>query len=55
MTRGANEANAGRSVGLGLFIVNQIAKAHGGRASVTSTAEEGTTFKVVFPVAAAPR
>jgi sigma-B regulation protein RsbU (phosphoserine phosphatase) len=48
MTRGA-EGSAGRSVGLGLFIVREIAKAHGGEARVTSTATEGTTFTVTFP------
>jgi sigma-B regulation protein RsbU (phosphoserine phosphatase) len=43
MTRGT-DTNAGRSVGLGLFIVQQIARAHGGGVTVTSTAQEGTTF-----------
>lgn len=43
MKRGT-DANAGRSVGLGLFIVQEIAKAHGGTVHVTSTAEGGTTF-----------
>ena len=36
------------SVGLGLFIVSEIARAHGGGASVRS-GEQGTTFTVVFP------
>lgn len=36
------------SVGLGLFIVSEIARAHGGSVSVRS-GEEGTTFTVVFP------
>jgi len=35
-------------VGLGLFIVREIARAHGGSASVHS-GEQGTTFTVVFP------
>jgi len=48
MVRGDGEAKAGRSVGLGLFIVAGIAKAHGGRVSVTSVAE-GTTFEILFP------
>jgi sigma-B regulation protein RsbU (phosphoserine phosphatase) len=43
MTRGT-DTNAGRSVGLGLFIVQEIARAHGGSVQVKSTAEEGTTF-----------
>ncbi|MCY1030320.1 GAF domain-containing sensor histidine kinase [Corallococcus sp. BB11-1] len=49
MTRGTTEGGERRSVGLGLFIVNQIALAHGGRVDVTSTAEAGTTFRVHLP------
>lgn len=37
-------------VGLGLYIVDQIARAHGGKVHVTSTAEDGTTFAVRLPV-----
>jgi signal transduction histidine kinase len=33
-------------VGLGLYIVDQIARAHGGSVHVTSSAEAGTTFTV---------
>jgi len=49
MARGKDAPSRGSSVGLGLFIVNQIAKAHGGRAEVDSSAELGTTFRAVFP------
>lgn len=35
--------------GLGLFIVSETAKAHGGKALVTSTAEHGTKFAAVIP------
>ena len=49
MTRGAVAGSANRSVGLGLFIVREIALRHGGDAFVTSTAEGGTTFRVSFP------
>lgn len=49
MVRGEGEANARRSVGLGLFIVSEIAKAHDGKASVQSSANDGTTFSAVFP------
>lgn len=35
--------------GLGLFIVDRIARAHGGTVSVTSTDEAGTTFEVRLP------
>jgi sigma-B regulation protein RsbU (phosphoserine phosphatase) len=49
MTRGTSVGSAKRSVGLGLFIVREIAKAHGGSATVTSTAEHGTTFTITLP------
>jgi signal transduction histidine kinase len=38
-------------VGLGLYIVDQIARAHGGSVRVASTAEAGTTFEVLLPIA----
>jgi len=38
-----------RSLGLGLYIVHQIARAHGGRVEVRSSEEEGTTFRVYWP------
>jgi sigma-B regulation protein RsbU (phosphoserine phosphatase) len=47
LRRGEQQVKLGsRSVGLGLFIVQQIAVAHGGSVSVLSTAEEGTVFSV---------
>lgn len=49
MTRGAGAPASGRSVGLGLFIVREIARRHGGTAEVESSAELGTTFRVTFP------
>jgi sigma-B regulation protein RsbU (phosphoserine phosphatase) len=50
MARGDNAgASAGRSVGLGLFIVSEIARAQGGSVSVESTAQAGTTFSAAFP------
>ncbi|WP_437809493.1 PAS domain S-box protein [Sorangium sp. So ce1078] len=50
MQRGEVQVNPGsRSVGLGLYIVREIASAHGGRVSVRSTEHEGTTFFVVLP------
>jgi sigma-B regulation protein RsbU (phosphoserine phosphatase) len=48
MQRGDQEG-AVRSVGLGLFIVREIVKAHHGRVDVRSTADEGTTFSVELP------
>lgn len=49
MTRGTTTHSAGRSVGLGLYIVREIARAHGGSVAVTSTASAGTTFRARFP------
>lgn len=50
MARGTDTSSSGgRSVGLGLFIVSEIAKAHGGLARVQSSLEQGTTFSVVIP------
>ncbi|ANI34643.1 histidine kinase [Pseudomonas sp. JY-Q] len=43
-----------RSVGLGLFIVREIAKAHGGDVAVNSTNEMGTSFCVSFPRTGTP-
>jgi sigma-B regulation protein RsbU (phosphoserine phosphatase) len=48
MVKGGQESRAERSVGLGLFIVAEIAKAHGGSVSVTSSAE-GNTFEALIP------
>jgi PAS domain S-box-containing protein len=42
-----------RSLGLGLYIVGEIARAHGGTVAVSSTAEAGTTFSVRLPRASA--
>ncbi len=46
MARGDARPSSGRSVGLGLFIVREIARAHGGSASVVSTAQNGTVVRV---------
>ena len=43
----SNELSSG--LGLGLFIVREIAKAHGGTVQVSSSASEGTTFSVRLP------
>jgi len=49
MVRGETGSNTVRSVGLGLFIVREIARAHGGDMTVGSTAQDGTSFRLRFP------
>lgn len=44
MVRGVAQDSGNRNVGLGLFIVNEIARAHGGTLDVASTQEHGTQF-----------
>jgi len=41
--------SAGGGLGLGLYIVEQVVKGHGGRIDVESTAGAGTTFRVTLP------
>lgn len=38
-----------RGLGLGLFIVREIVRSHGGSIAVTSSASDGTTFRVRLP------
>jgi signal transduction histidine kinase len=45
----ASSLPAGANMGLGLYIANTIAEAHGGKISVTSSAGEGTRFEVILP------
>ena len=49
MSQGTQEHGPDRSVGLGLFIVQEIARGHGGRVSVVSTREAGTRFTLRVP------
>jgi sigma-B regulation protein RsbU (phosphoserine phosphatase) len=49
MTRGTGKDSDVRSVGLGLFIVREIARAHSGDVSVNSSLENGTSFTAYFP------
>jgi signal transduction histidine kinase len=56
MQRGDKDANtAGRSVGLGLYIVDHIVRAHGGRVEVRSVEGAGTRFTVRMPLTVPPR
>jgi phosphoserine phosphatase RsbU/P len=48
MTRGTSDPTS-HSIGLGLYIVREIARAHGGSVAVESTADNGTTLTAVFP------
>ncbi|MFE8597972.1 sensor histidine kinase [Archangium violaceum] len=41
--------NSRRSIGLGLYIVDQVVRAHGGTVSVRSSTQEGTTFQLRLP------
>jgi len=45
----ARSGAAGDGFGLGLYIVAQVARGHGGQVTVSSTTEHGTTFTVVLP------
>jgi len=49
MQRGVGGVSEARSVGLGLYIVDQVVRAHGGSISVTSSHQEGTAFTVSLP------
>jgi len=46
--KGQRARRATEGLGLGLYIVKEIVRAHGGSVEVTSTAEEGTTFTCVW-------
>ena len=49
MQRGVAGVSDVRSVGLGLYIVDQVVRSHAGRVEVTSTTEGGTAFTVRLP------
>ena len=46
----ATNASESSGLGLGLFIVNQIVKAHGGQISLESELGHGSTFTIEFPL-----
>ncbi len=54
MVRGGSSRGSRRRVGLGLFIVSEIVRAHHGRLSATSTASSGTVFEATFPHGPSP-
>lgn len=45
------ESGVSRGAGLGLAIVKELAERHGGRASVTSVRQRGSTFRITLPAA----
>ncbi|GEN10703.1 hypothetical protein MFU01_57400 [Myxococcus fulvus] len=50
MTRGSlKEGQSSRSIGLGLYIVRDIVRGHGGSVDVVSSQDDGTTFTVRLP------
>jgi PAS domain S-box-containing protein len=49
MTGGERRREKSNGLGLGLFITQQIARAHGGRVEVASSEAGGTTFTVLLP------
>ena len=48
ITRGTDQGSEVRSVGLGLYIVRELARVHGGDVAVSSTEQDGTRFTVRF-------
>jgi signal transduction histidine kinase len=52
--RGPGHGDRAGSVGLGLFIVREVVRAHGGTVEVRSDAASGTTFTVRLPRQAPP-
>lgn len=51
MVRGTKSSTTKRSVGLGLYIVSEIVRAHGGSIDVISSASAGTRCTATFPIA----
>ena len=52
--RGDRRHDPDRSIGLGLYIVHEVVRAHGGKVEVRSTASDGTTFSMRLPYVAQP-
>lgn len=49
LVRGAGPDEAGLSLGLGLYIVREIATSHGGGAEIAASTDEGTVFCIRLP------
>jgi signal transduction histidine kinase len=52
--RGLNPGALDGSIGLGLYIVRQVARAHGGEVRARSVEGEGTTFTLELPLGGTP-
>ncbi|HZU82184.1 MAG TPA: hybrid sensor histidine kinase/response regulator [Polyangiaceae bacterium] len=52
--RQGSRRSGSKSLGLGLYIVREIVRRHGGTVSVTSSRDAGTRFTVKLPVGQAP-
>jgi two-component system sensor histidine kinase/response regulator len=46
--KGQRKGRTTQGLGLGLYIVKEIVRAHGGKVEVTSSADEGTTFACIW-------
>lgn len=59
LTRNALQENPDpameRSVGLGLYIASEVAKAHGGKVELSASDGEGTTFSLLLSRSSSPR
>ncbi len=51
---GDGQSSKTEGLGLGLYISNEVVKAHGGRIEVRSNLAEGTTFRVLLPLEPRP-
>jgi signal transduction histidine kinase len=54
VTRKDTDRPSRRGLGLGLYIVNEIVEAHGGRLDVASMEGQGATFTLHLPLADSP-
>ena len=55
LTRAETRRQRTSGLGLGLYLVDQVVRAHGGALGVDSTSEEGTRFRIELPRNAAAR